>query len=261
MQNTTRNKITGEVRSARTDFVDRRRFLGRMAVLGGTAASVSGVKLLVAAEGTQKTESGTRRDGPSAEGRGKVQQVRDEIKEYKDSKTGARIVRLTGDGSSNVHPYFTSWGFVGDAANRAVIVSNRSGAYQWYLLEIPQARLVQLTAGQKVSPNMACVARRGRLFYFDGPVLRAVKTDTLEDRELYRVPAGFKPALPTCTADGRYVAFAYCQETTLSTETGRIYSTMHEHYYQHPHSVVVRIDTESGEAVAAWANRRGSAMS
>ncbi len=48
-----------------------------MAVLGGTAASVSGVKLLVAAEGTQKTESGTRRDGPSAEGRGKVQQVRE----------------------------------------------------------------------------------------------------------------------------------------------------------------------------------------
>ena len=85
---------------------------------------------------------------------------------------------------------------------------------------------MQLTAGEKISANMACVARRGELFYFDGPVLRAVKTDTLQDRELYRVPAGFKPALPTCTADGRYVAFAYCQETALSTESGRIYSTM-----------------------------------
>ena len=45
------------------------------------------------------------------------------------------------------------------------------------------------------------------MFYFDGPVLRAVKVDTLEDRELYRVPSGYKPVLPTCTADGRYVAF------------------------------------------------------
>jgi oligogalacturonide lyase len=96
------------------------------------------------------------------------------------------------------------------------------------------------------------VARRGRLFYFDGPVLHSLNTETLEDRELYRVPAGFRPALPTCSADGRYVAFAYCQETALSTETGKIYATMHERYYQHPHSVVMRIDADSGAAVAAW---------
>jgi hypothetical protein len=78
----------------------------------------------------------------------------------------------------------------------------------------------------------------GHLFYFDDRVLRSVDTTTLKDRELYRVPAGFKPALPTCTADGRYVAFAYIEETAQSTETGRIYSTMHERFYQHPHSVV-----------------------
>ena len=107
---------------------------------------------------------------------------------------------------------------------------------------------------------MACLARSGRLFYFDGPVLHSVATDTLADRELYRVPAGFQPSLPTCTADGRYLAFAYCQETALSTETGRIYATMHERDYQHPHSVVMRIDTESGQALAAWAKRPGSAM-
>ena len=64
---------------------------------------------------------------------------------------------------------------------------------------------MQLTDGENLSPNMACVARDGRVFYFDGPALRSVKVDTLEDRELYRVPQGYKPALPTCTADGRYV--------------------------------------------------------
>lgn len=237
---------------SRMNLIDRRLFLTRLAALGGTSVAVSGLDLVMAAEPPPNAGQVTGDTGPEAGARGKVQQVGSEIKEYKDPKTGARVRRLTGDGSSNVHPYFTSWAFVGDGADNAVFVSNRSGAYQWHLLEIPAGRLVQLTAGQKISANMACVSRSGRLFYFDGSVLHSIKTDTLEDRELYRVPAGFKPALPTCTTDGRYVAFAYCQETTLSTETGRIYSTMHERYYQHPHSVVMRIDAESGAAVAAW---------
>jgi hypothetical protein len=40
--------------------------------------------------------------------RGKVQRAGGEITEYKDPKTGARVRRLTGDGSNNVHPNFTS---------------------------------------------------------------------------------------------------------------------------------------------------------
>ena len=242
-------------RNPNASMVDRRRFLTGLAAVGvGAAVAASVARRLVAAQEPKASAGGEgRAANPSyTGGRGKVQNVRGEIREYKDQKTGARVRRLTGDGSSNVHPYFTSWAFVGDGAENTIFASNRTGSYQWHLLSIPSARLVQLTAGQKVSPNMACVARRGRLFYFDGPVLRSVNTETLEDRELYRVPAGFRPALPTCSADGRYVAFAYCQETALSTETGKIYATMHERYYQHPHSVVMRIDADSGAAVAAW---------
>ncbi|MCX8037706.1 MAG: oligogalacturonate lyase family protein [Candidatus Sumerlaeia bacterium] len=225
----------------------RRLFLGRVAAVGGvTAAALSSPRFSRAAEGPAPRS--VVRNG----GRGATQNIRGEIKDYKDPKTGAHVRQLTGDGSNNVHPYFTSWAFVGDNADRTVFVSNRSGAYQWHLLEISAANLVQLTTGEKLSPNMACLARNGRLFYFDGPALHVVNVDTLEDRELYRVPAGFRPALPTCTNDGRYVAFAYCEETALSTETGRIYSTMHERYYQHPRSVIMRIDADKGEAVAAW---------
>lgn len=251
MQNSFRNQAMSSADQTRANVVDRRLFLAGAAALGGAAASLAGASRVMAAETPQDPQPAAG-SPPAAAGRGTVRQVQSEIKEYKDPKTGARIRRLTGDGSSNVHPYFTSWAFVGDGAEQAIFASDRSGAYQWHLLDVPAARLVQLTAGEKISPNMACLARSGRLFYFDGPALRAVRTDTLEDRELYRVPAGFLPALPTCTADGRYVAFAYCQEAVLSTETGRIYSTMHERYYQHPHSVVMRIDTESGEAVAGW---------
>jgi oligogalacturonide lyase len=238
--------------ASKMNLMDRRLFLARVAVAGGAAVALPSLNLATAAESPRNAGKVTGDTSGAASGRGKVLQTRGEIKEYKDPKTGARVRRLTGDGSSNVHPYFTSWAFIGDNADNTILASNRSGAYQWYLLDIPAGRLVQLTASQKTSPNMACVAKSGWLFYFDGPALHSVKIDTLEDRELYRVPAGFRPALPTCTADGRYVAFAYCQETALSTETGRIYATMHERYYQHPHSVVMRIDTQKGDAVAAW---------
>jgi oligogalacturonide lyase len=238
--------------TSKVGVMDRRLFLARLAVVSGAVVSVPGLNLVTAAESPRNAGKATGDTSPAAGGRGKVLQVRGEIKEYKDPKTGARVRRLTGDGSSNVHPYFTSWAFIGNNADNTILTSNRSGSYQWYLLDIPAGRLVQLTASQKTSPNMACVAKSGWLFYFDGLALHSVKIDTLEDRELYRVPAGFRPALPTCTSDGRYVAFAYCQETALSTETGRIYATMHERYYQHPHSVVMRIDTQKGDAVAAW---------
>jgi len=237
--------------TSKMNLMDRRLFLARVAVAGGAGVALPSLNLAIAAEPPRNAGQVTGDTSP-ATGRGKVLQVRGEIKEYKDPNTGARVRRLTGDGSSNVHPYFTSWAFIGNNADHTILVSNRSGAYQWYLLDIPAGRLVQLTASQKTSSNMGCVATNGWLFYFDGLALHSVKVDTLEDRQLYRVPAGFRPALPTCTADGRYVAFAYCQETALSTETGRIYATMHERYYQHPNSVVMRIDTQKGDAVAAW---------
>jgi len=217
--------------------INRRCFLRQLAVIG--AAAVSSPILL----------------SQESKGRGHTQRVSDEIKESKDEETGARVRRLTADGSDNVHLYFTSESFIGGGSDRVVFASNRSGKFQYHLLEIAAGRLVQVTDGQDVSPNMACLAPGGQLFYFDGPALRAVKLDTLEDRELYRVPEGNRPALPTCTADGRYVAFAYCENRTLSTETGRIYSTMAERYYQRPGCVVMRIDTSTGAAVAAWGER------
>lgn len=172
--------------------------------------------------------------------------------EYKDPATGARVLRLAGGDFDNVHLYFTSTSFAADASDRVVFGSNRSGRFQLHLLEIASGGLVQLTDGMEISATGACMDRAGRLFYFDGPVLHGLKLDGLEDRELYRVPAGFRAHLPTCTADGRYVAFAYREQLAQSTETGRIYSTMAETYFQRPRSVIMRIDTSNGQAVAAW---------
>jgi oligogalacturonide lyase len=77
----------------------------------------------------------------------------------------------------------------------------------------------------------------------------------MEDREIYRVPEGWKVSLATCTAKGDYVAFGYRENLAVSTETGRIYSTMAETYFQHPASVVMRIQAETGRALAVWGER------
>jgi oligogalacturonide lyase len=95
----------------------------------------------------------------------------------------------------------------------------------------------------------------GQLFYFDGPVLHGLQLDSLKDRELYRVPEGWRSHLATCTADGRYVAFSYREKLAVSTENGRIYSDMAETYHQHPACVIMRIDTENGQPVAVWGER------
>ena len=88
-----------------------------------------------------------------------------------------------------------------------------------------------------------------------GSVLHALRLDTLEDRELYCVPEGWKAHLATCTAKGDYVAFAYRENLTVSTETGRIYSTMAEMYYQRPACVIMRVQTSNGQPMAAWGER------
>jgi oligogalacturonide lyase len=185
---------------------------------------------------------------------GRTIDVSGEIKEYKDADTGARVRLLTGDGSDNVHLYFTSESFV---AGSDVIVfgSNRTGRFQHYLLDIKSKRLTQLTDGQNISPTKACLGGGGHLIYFDGPALRSLKVDTLEDRELYRVPDGFEASLPTCTAKGDFTAFAYKEKRATSTSTDVIYSNMAETFYQHPGSVVMRIDTSTGTPVAVWGER------
>ncbi len=181
--------------------------------------------------------------------RGDITQAQGE--EYRDEETGAVVRRLTGDGSDNHHLYFTSTSFVGEG-EAVVFSSDRSGSSQLYMLEVGSGKIVQLTEAKEASGLRACLDPGGRLFYFEGPALRVLSLDVLDERELYRVPEGTRPGLPTCTADGGYVAFAYVEDRAVSTETDRIYSTMAERYYQRPASVIMRVDTQSGDAVAAW---------
>jgi hypothetical protein len=99
--------------------------------------------------------------------RGKTQRIDSEVKEFKDTDTGARVMRLTGDGSDNAHLYFTSESFLGGGSDRVVFGSNRSGRFQFYMLEIREHRLVQLTDGEN-EPQQACCRRPANCFISTG---------------------------------------------------------------------------------------------
>jgi oligogalacturonide lyase len=207
---------------------------------------------LTAAAGRAPAAPTPQKAGTSA--RGRVLRVDSEVREFKDPDTGARVMQLTGDGSDNVHLYFTSESFV-SGSDRVVFGSNRTGRFEFYMLEIPQRKLVQLTDGESIQPQQACLSPAGTLFYFTGSLLHSLRLDTLDDRELYRVPEGWRSHLATCTAKGDYVAFTYREKMTVSTETGRIYSTMAETYYQHPACVLMRLEAASGRPMAVWGER------
>ncbi len=177
-----------------------------------------------------------------------------QIEELKDPDTGALVRRLTGDGSDNAHLYFTSTSFLDDASERLIVSSDRVGQRAYFLLDIVERKLVQVTEASDTPFSNACLAAE-RLFAFRGNTLVSIDLETFHAEELYHVPEGFTPALPTCTADGSHVAFAYREALQTSTETGRIYSTMAERYYQHPTSLVMRVETDSGATQAAWGER------
>ena len=159
--------------------------------------------------------------------RGDTLDVRDQIQEYRDEETGALVRRLTADGSDNDSLYFTTTSFVGEGSDTILLRSDRSGVWEFYMLEIGAGRLVQVTQAEADGgAGRGCVDPGGRLFYHDGLMLKSVQLDSLVEELLYTAPEGTRCALPSCTADGSHVAFTYVEDIPTSTESGVIYSTM-----------------------------------
>src|SRR5580704_8843252 len=149
-----RKAISNILGKSEQSTLDRREFLAGLAVLGGGVALASAATnpdLLVPKGTPASPDAAGAANAPSRKDVGKiVANIKSEMKEFKDPKTGARVIQLTSNGSNNNHPYFTSEGFMGNDAEHPIFISDRSGLYQWYMLERKTGNLVQLTAGAKL---------------------------------------------------------------------------------------------------------------
>jgi oligogalacturonide lyase len=174
-----------------------------------------------------------------------------ETVEYRDEITGARVRRLTSGDAHSHHLYFTSTSYT--PTGHLVVGSHRTGSPQLFLLEQPSGRLVQVTDEPDLRPQLTCLHPTRPLAYITTDrQLKQLDLETFATETLYEPPAGFRLALPTITGDGSRIAVAYSEALAFSTETGRIYSTMAEHYYRRPVSCVVTIETDGSGAKVIW---------
>lgn len=171
--------------------------------------------------------------------------------EYRDEVTGTLVARLTPPTGDYHHLYFTNTSFTADGRH-LIIASKVERVWQLFRLELASRQLCQLTDGQ-ADTHGACLDPIRRIaYYFSGRTLCSVHLDTLQYQEHYEVPEGFKPGILSVSECGQYLAFVYCEVLSLSTSSGRIYSGMHEYYFQHPRSVIVRLDLNDNRPSAIW---------
>jgi len=174
----------------------------------------------------------------------------------RDPDTGIEVTRATDDRGDAVFPYFTQVVFT-DAGRGLLVTSNRTGAWQAYVLDVESGELRQLSdEPDGINPHSSTVLpAKGAVAFEAGRVVKRVNLDGSDTRSLYEAPQGFRPSILAPAPDGSSVTFAYSEQLQLSTATGRIYSTMAEHLYRRPTSVIMRVDTESGAAAALWGER------
>lgn len=177
-----------------------------------------------------------------------------EVHEYADPITGARVRRLTGADAHSHHLYFTSTSYTRDG--HLVLGSERSGSPQLFLMHMPSGDMVQLTDEPGLRPQLSSIhPLQDLVYYTTDRQVKQVNLLTFETEVLYEAPEGFGLSLPSITGDGSRLVIAYSQNLCHSTETGIIYATMAEHYYQRPISCIVSIETDGSGARVIWGER------
>lgn len=173
-----------------------------------------------------------------------------DFKTYRDKYTGVEVTRLTDGVRDSIHPYFTR-NSMDEDGEKLLCVSNRTGWWQLYLINLKDMTMMQLTDDANVRGG--CLSYDGRkAYYWDGRILKSVDTETFESEILYIVPENFNPVDLSISRDNRYLAFGYCEMINLSTVKGRIYSGMLEYLYRRPRSVVLRFDLAKEEVLPLW---------
>ncbi|MCD6364877.1 MAG: PD40 domain-containing protein [Planctomycetes bacterium] len=169
-----------------------------------------------------------------------------------DPETGVMVERLSDDVGNTHHPYFTGPMITADG-RYLLLSSDRSGSWQVCILDRSAGRIVQLTDGPDITHTTPCMdIERGIVYYLSGRCVRSVHIDGSDVREHYQCPEGFSPSILSISSCGRYLAFSYREQMPASTDTGKIYSSQAERFFQHPRSVVIMLDLEQQDAKALY---------
>lgn len=191
-------------------------------------------------------------------------------KAERDERTGVEIIRITDNKANYDRPYFTTTQFSEDG-RYTIFVSDFTGTSrvknpdapaigkigfgELFLLELETGRALQVTEGEAIKMGHgahALIEPGGkRAFYYSNEYLREVDLETLESRDLMRIPYTYNFHSLSITRDGRYLAFSLVQEVELLTTAfadplSEAAPGARERFFKEPSSLVMRYDREKG---------------
>jgi len=114
------------------------------------------------------------------------------FREFRDPDTGAKITRLTPNGTSCLRNYFYQKTFSNDGQTM-ILGSNQGGRMNFWQLEVASGRARQLTEGLNENIQGAYLSPDDRSLYFtrSGRYHVRVDLETLREDVVYEVPPGW----------------------------------------------------------------------
>ncbi|MCS7120890.1 MAG: oligogalacturonate lyase family protein [Nitrososphaerota archaeon] len=173
---------------------------------------------------------------------------------FSDKDTGVDVTRLSDNVGNTLHPYFTQ-NLLRSDDGMLLCASDRTGAWQLFLLDLRDECMIQITEGTSIAPGAPCLTHDGKTtFYWDGGSLMMVNNKTLETQRIFELPEGWRPTKLSITRDGRFLAFAIGEIIKLweLLTKNKISSHLHLGLYARPRSILFRYDVKCGEAMPVW---------
>ena len=172
-----------------------------------------------------------------------------ELVRYEDPRTGVEVKQLTRYRGHSHHFYFTNIGWY-DNGKKLVFSSDRNNATNLYSIDLSTYCITQLTdlaplpLPREVEFLRACLNPiKNEAYFWYGYDLLALNLDTLEQRQIYRMPDGYDVSMTNCSADGKYVYSSISEDMSdrFRVDLLRGYVGFKETWEAHPHSAVIQV--------------------
>jgi oligogalacturonide lyase len=130
-----------------------------------------------------------------------------ETSRYPDPTTELEVFRLTDPAYSSTLPAYYNRAITRNSA-AMLFCCDRDGSSQAFRLDLKSGQEKQLTQAKELDGSSLTLTPDNRAFcYFAGPILYITNMNTLSERKLYEIPAGWERSGMSVGPDGTHATF------------------------------------------------------